>query len=59
MKTLITVALLSLSSAAFAATQCPISGKPVDPNVSSKDKDGKTVYFCCEKCKAKYDAKKK
>ncbi len=59
MKTLLTVALLSLSSAAFAADKCPISGKPADSSITSTGKDGKTVSFCCEKCKAKFDAKNK
>jgi YHS domain-containing protein len=43
---------------AAAADKCPISGKPADSSITSKDKDGKTVAFCCEKCKAKFDAKK-
>jgi hypothetical protein len=49
-----------IASAGLAATadKCPISGKPADSTITSKDKDGKTVAFCCEKCKAKFDAKK-
>jgi len=48
MKTLLSIALLSFASAAMAADKCPISGK-----------DGKTVAFCCEKCKAKFEKKNK
>ncbi|MFN0075844.1 MAG: hypothetical protein ACKVY0_05165 [Prosthecobacter sp.] len=59
MKTLLTVFALSFASVAMAADKCPISGKPADSSITSKDKDGKTVAFCCEKCKAKFDAKNK
>ncbi len=59
MKTLLSVAFLSLASVALAADKCPISGKPADSSITSKDKDGKTVAFCCEKCKAKFDKKNK
>jgi YHS domain-containing protein len=60
MKSLFTVFILTFASAglAAAADKCPISGKPADSTITSKDKDGKTVAFCCEKCKAKFDAKK-
>jgi YHS domain-containing protein len=33
---------------------CPVSGKPIDKKVSI-EKDGKKVYFCCEKCPAMYE----
>ena len=61
MKTFLTVVALSFASAGFAAAadKCPISGKPADSSITSKDKDGKTVAFCCEKCKAKFDKKNK
>ncbi len=59
MKTLLTICALSFTSVAMAADQCPISGRPVDSSITSKGKDGKTVAFCCEKCKAKFDAKNK
>jgi len=59
MKTLLSVAFLTLASAAFAADKCPISGKPAKDGITSTGKDGKTVSFCCEKCKAKFDAKNK
>ncbi|MBK8977873.1 MAG: hypothetical protein IPM29_18350 [Planctomycetes bacterium] len=36
-------------------TECPVSGKPVDPAVTS-ELDGKLVAFCCANCKAKFDA---
>ena len=60
MKSLFTVFILTFASAglAAAADKCPISGKPADSSITSKDKDGKTVAFCCEKCKAKFDAKR-
>jgi len=35
-------------------TECPISGKPINPAQFS-EKDGAKTYFCCEKCKAKFD----
>lgn len=59
MKTLLSVAFLSLASVALAAGKCPISGKPADSSITSTGKDGKTVSFCCEKCKAKFDSKNK
>lgn len=59
MKTLFTICALSFASAAMAADKCPISGKPADSSITSTGKDGKTVAFCCEKCKAKFDAKSK
>lgn len=59
MKSLITVFALSFASLAFAADKCPISGKPADPSITSTGKDGKTVAFCCERCKARFDAKNK
>ena len=57
MKTLLSVIALSFASAglAAAADKCPISGKPADSSITSKGKDGKTVSFCCEKCKARFD----
>ena len=58
MKTLLTLCVLSFASVAMAA-DCPISGKPADPSITSKGKDGKTVAFCCEKCKAKFDKENK
>jgi len=61
MKTLLSIIALSFASAglAAAAANCPISGKPADSSITSKGKDGKTVAFCCEKCKAKFDTKNK
>jgi len=32
---------------------CPLSGKPIDKKVSF-EKDSKTVYFCCDKCRTRY-----
>jgi len=34
---------------------CPVSGKPVDPSKTSVY-EGKTIAFCCDNCKAKFDA---
>lgn len=34
---------------------CPVTGKPVDPAVTSEF-EGKHVAFCCNQCKAKFDA---
>jgi hypothetical protein len=34
---------------------CPFSGKAANQNVSSTY-NGKTVHFCCNGCKAKFDA---
>lgn len=59
MKTLLTILALSVASIAAAADKCPISGKPADSSITSTGKDGKTVSFCCEKCKARFDAKNK
>ncbi|MCB1224572.1 MAG: YHS domain-containing protein [Verrucomicrobiales bacterium] len=61
MKTFLSVLALSLmaSGAALAGkavnTECPVSGKAVKANCTSEF-DGKTVAFCCGKCKAKFDA---
>ncbi len=35
---------------------CPVSGEPIDKDVSIKDAHGGTVYFCCSKCEGKYKA---
>lgn len=59
MKTLLTLCALSFASVAMAADTCPVSGKPADSSITSKGKDGNPVSFCCEKCKAKFDAKNK
>lgn len=57
MKTLLTLIFIAAGSIAFAADKCPISGKDPDPSITAKGKDGKTVAFCCNKCKAKFEAK--
>lgn len=58
MKTLLSICLLSFASAGMAAdAKCPVSGKPADPSITST-KGGKTVAFCCEKCKAKFEKNK-
>lgn len=35
---------------------CPVSGEPIDKDVSTKDAHGGTVYFCCAKCMGKFKA---
>lgn len=35
-------------------TKCPVSGEAIEPDMSLKTADGKSVYFCCDKCKAKF-----
>ena len=37
--------------------QCPVSGEKgvVDKKTSYLDVDGKRYYFCCDKCKAKFE----
>jgi len=34
---------------------CPVSGKPIDREVSAEH-DGQTVWFCCSNCPPKYQA---
>ncbi len=58
MKTLLTTLVL-LASTALAADKCPISGKPADSSITATGKDGKTVAFCCNKCKAKFEKQNK
>lgn len=63
--TLMTLALLALAVAANAAgtppapakaqTLCPVSGHPID-KAYSVDYQGQRVYFCCDKCPAKFKA---
>lgn len=36
-------------------TMCPVSNKPINPEVSVEH-DGKKVYFCCEGCPKAYEA---
>jgi hypothetical protein len=58
MKTLLTTLVL-FASTALAADKCPISGKPADSSITATGKDGKTVAFCCNKCKAKFEKQNK
>lgn len=37
-------------------TMCPVMGEEIDPKVSSSLASGQTVYFCCKKCIAKFQA---
>ena len=34
---------------------CPVSGKPIKKNIYTEYK-GKKIYFCCQGCKAKFEA---
>ncbi len=44
------------ASAEVEQTTCPVmEGNPIDKNVFVMYK-GKKVYFCCESCKAKFEA---
>lgn len=36
--------------------QCPVSGEAIDPSVYV-DHNGKRIYFCCEKCRKKFNKK--
>lgn len=35
-------------------TKCPVSGKTIDPEVSTSAPAGETVYFCSNKCREKF-----
>jgi YHS domain-containing protein len=50
-----TVAFSGEKADSSAKLVCPVSGKPIDKSVSSEFGGGK-VCFCCDKCKAKFDA---
>ena len=40
-----------------AIIMCPVSGEVVDPATApSAEHNGKTYYFCCEKCPVKFKA---
>lgn len=58
---LFTLLLLVAASATFAAdkpqTKCPVSGEPIDAAKSPHiDYQGQRIYFCCDKCPAKFKA---
>jgi YHS domain-containing protein len=42
-------------TAAAEQTVCPVSGDPIDKNVSI-DYQGKKVYFCCTACISSFNA---
>lgn len=42
------------SAARVMNTTCPYSGESVDPAITS-NYNGKTIGFCCNGCKAKFD----
>lgn len=44
--------------AAAANEKCPVSGQPVDASVTVAF-EGKTVGFCCDNCKGKFEAEPK
>ena len=56
---LLAAALFVLGVGALAAdkpqTLCPVSGHPVDKS-AYVDYQGQRVYFCCDKCPAKFKA---
>jgi len=37
-------------------TICPVGGEPINPGSSMDMGKGQTVYFCCDECKAKFQA---
>ncbi len=40
-----------------AIATCPVGGEVVDPATApSVEHDGKTYYFCCDKCPVKFKA---
>jgi YHS domain-containing protein len=60
MKTLLSALALGFISASLAIaapvnTTCIMSGKDVDPTITSTH-NGKVVAFCCAKCKARFDS---
>ncbi len=58
MKKLLTVLALSFATARSAApvnTVCPVGARPIRSDITSTYQ-GKEVAFCCNKCKAKFDA---
>lgn len=50
------LAFAKFEKAYTTQTMCPIGKKAIDPAQFS-EKDDKKIYFCCEKCKAKFDGK--
>lgn len=52
---LLAVAGMAILAADKPQTLCPVSGKPVDKKVFV-DYQGQRVYFCCDKCPAKFKA---
>ncbi len=35
---------------------CPVSGEDIDPEVSTKTRDGTVVYFCCPNCIKRFES---
>jgi YHS domain-containing protein len=40
--------------ACMEQTKCPVSGKPVNKDIST-ELDGRKIYFCCADCKAAFE----
>jgi YHS domain-containing protein len=53
-------AIAKLSAEDKAAVQkntvCPVSNEKIESFTVRSEVDGKLVYFCCDHCKAKFDA---
>ena len=45
---------MDMDSMAAMNTSCPVSGEPIDAEVT-RDFDGQTVSFCCNKCGNKFE----
>lgn len=58
MKTLFTIAALAFAVSAQAKDpankECPVAGKPAKSSVTTQY-EGKTVAFCCNGCKGKFE----
>jgi YHS domain-containing protein len=48
-------AVTGVLSAAPANTTCPVGSRPIRTDITSTY-NGKQIAFCCNKCKAKFDA---
>ncbi|MFZ4765992.1 MAG: YHS domain-containing protein [Roseimicrobium sp.] len=48
-------AMVATAQAAPVNTTCPVGSRPIRTDITS-NYQGKVVAFCCNKCKAKFDA---
>jgi YHS domain-containing protein len=48
--------LSNFARAFTTQTQCPVSGKDINPAASLALADAGRVYFCCERCPSKFEA---